>query len=295
MSSIKDLNLYDDRDRKISGFDSEDSDSIKNIFNFLNDNKDVKFIKIKIGERKIKESVIENVPNKEYTIWSSSDLEDNDKQIPLIKVIVNDEGELEAVALSDDAFDQESYRTATSSLKATKGKPTKDRLIRIDKSLNHSDPNLSTEIQRYLIRANKNNSRKTIPQLLKGKRGYEIPDEGTVTPDNKHNYYGLKAIANQTLISIRDELKATANLKTTDEDRLVNLFEELTGVNYYTEDISNEDQYSYVLDLMGKSGDKFDESYDSPKENMYIQNLKDLTEDLIEKVNLRNDPDFYKL
>lgn len=295
MSSIKDLNLYDDRDRKISGFDPEDSDSIKNIFNFLNDNKDVKFIKIKIGERKIKESVIENVPNKEYTIWSSSDLEDNDKQIPLVKVIVNDEGELEAVALSDDAFDQESYKTATSSLKATKGKPTKDRLIRIDKSLNHSDPNLSTEIQRYLIRANKNNNRKTIPQLLKGKRGYEIPDEGTVTPDNKHNYYGLKAIANQTLISIRDELKATANLKTTDEDRLVDLFEELTGVNYYTENISNEDQYSYILDLMGKSGDKFDESYDSPKENMYIQNLKDLTEDLIEKVNLRNDPDFYKL
>ena len=295
MSSIKDLNLYDDRNRKISGFDPEDSDSIKNIFNFLNDNKDVKFIKIKIGERKIKESVIENVPNKEYTIWSSSDLEDNDKQIPLVKVIVNDEGELEAVALSDDAFDQESYKTATSSLKATKGKPTKDRLIRIDKSLNHSDPNLSTEIQRYLIRANKNNNRKTIPQLLKGKRGYEIPDEGTVTPDNKHNYYGLKAIANQTLISIRDELKATANLKTTDEDRLVDLFEELTGVNYYTEDISNEDQYSYILDLMGKSGDKFDESYDSPKENMYIQNLKDLTEDLIEKVNLRNNPDFYKL
>lgn len=295
MSSIKDLNLYDDRDRKISGFDPEDSDSIKSIFNFLNDNKDVKFIKIKIGERKIKESVIENIPNKEYTIWSSSDLEDNDKQIPLIKVIVNDEGELEAVALSDDAFDQESYKTATSSLKATKGKPTKDRLIRIDKSLNHSDPNLSTEIQRYLIRANKNNSRKTIPQLLKGKRGYEIPDEGTATPDNKHNYYGLKAIANQTLISIRDELKAIANLKTTDEDRLVDLFEELTGVNYYTEDISNEDQYSYILDLMGKSGDKFDESYDSPKENMYIQNLKDLTEDLIEKVNLRNDPDFYKL
>lgn len=295
MSSIRDLNLFDDRDRKIKGFNPEDSDSIQNIFNFLDKNRDVKFIKIKIGERKIRESVIENVPNKEYTIWSSSDLEDSDKQIPLVKVIVNDDGELEAVALSDDAFDQESYKTATSSLKATKGKPTKDRLIRIDKSLNHSDPNLSTEIQRYLIRANRNNDRKSIPQLLKGKRGYEIPDEGTATPSDKHDYYGLKAIANQTLISIRDELKATANLKTTDEDRLVNLFEELTGVNYYTENISDEDQYSYILDLMGKSGDKFDESYDSPKENMFIQNLKDLTEDLIEKVNLRNDPDFYKL
>ena len=105
----------------------------------------------------------------------------------------------------------------------------------------------------------------------------------------------MQLLAGQVLMANRDDLKAKANLKTTTEDDLVKMFNEITGVDYYTEKIVDKDQYNYILDLLGRSTDIYKDSNVSPEDNKYVQGLKNLTEGLIEKVLVRNDPDFYKI
>lgn len=248
------------------------------------------------AENKISESIAVNTPDKEWTIWSSSDFAETDEQIPLVKIIMNDDGELEAIAVGDDNFDKESYKIASNSLKYSVGKPIKDRILRVDKSLNHSDPFLSTEIRRNSIKANRGEKKKNITDLI-GQDPLTVSDEprpegekATLNPTN----LGLTNVAAQILLTNRDDLKAAANNRMVNEDTLVELFNDMTGVDYYTEKIIDNDQYNYVLDLLGRSHDKFDKTYVSPDENAYVQNLKDLTEDLIEKVLLKTNPDFYK-
>ena len=248
------------------------------------------------AENKISESIAVDTPEKEWTIWSSSDFAEGDEQIPLVKIIMNDAGELEAVAVGDDDFDKESLKTAANSLKYSVGKPIKDRILRVDKSLNHSDPFLSTEIQRNAIRANRGEQKKSIRDLI-GQDPKTVSDEPRPEGEKaKFNptLLGLTNIAAQVLLTNRDEMKAAANGKFVNEDTLVDLFKDMTGVDYYTEKIVDEEQYNYILDLLGRSHDKFDKTYLSPDENNYVQGLKDLTEDLIEKVLLKADPDFYK-
>ena len=113
---------------------------------------------------KISESIKEDVPEQEYTIWSSSDIAEADEQIPLVKIKVEADGTLTPTAISDNPFDQESYKIAINSLKTTEGRPLKDRLLRVDKSLNHSDPNFSTELTRNMIKANKGEEKKSIEE-----------------------------------------------------------------------------------------------------------------------------------
>lgn len=244
----------------------------------------------------VSESYTEDVPGKEWTVWSASDYAEAGEQIPLVKVVLNDDGEFEAIALSNDNFDQESFKIATNTLKATKGRPVKDILTRVDKSLNHPDPNLSTELARQeIIRATKGGEKKKDILDVVGKPS-ELQDVLDEEREVKltDNDYNLQLLANQILVNLRDELKYQATKATTTEDKLAELFEEFTGVNYYTEEIVNKEQYKYILDLLGRSSNEFDESYVGPKDNPYIIKLKDLTEDLIEKVLLRQDPDFYK-
>lgn len=245
--------------------------------------------------RKVKESVVEDVADKEWTLWSSSDLAEDNEQIPLVKIRRNDNGELEAVAIGEDDFDQESFKIATNSLKYSVGKPDKDRILRVDKSLNHSDPFMSTELQRMNIIANKNVDKKPIEKVIgqDPKTVSDEPVEREVT--DKAHPQGLQMLANQILMTNRDDLKAAANSRNTSEEKMVELFNELTGVDYYTEKITDEKQYNYILDLLGRSSDKYDDSYASPSENKYVMGLKDLTEDLIEKILLKQDPDFYKV
>lgn len=247
------------------------------------------------AENKISESIAVDIPDKEWTIWSSSDFADNDEQIPLVKITVNDDGELEAVGVGDSEFDKESLKIATSSLKYSVGKPVKDRILRVDKSLNHNDPFLSTELQRNSIIANRGEKKKSIKDLI-GQDPKTVSDEPRTENDkvtSRLNDYGLTTVASQILLTNRDDLKAAANTKTINEDKLVNMFNDMTGVDYYTEKIIDEDQYNYILDLLGRSHDKYDKTYVGPEDNGYVQNLKDLTEDLIEKVLLKADPNFY--
>ena len=210
-------------------------------------------------KKDVKESYVEDAPG-EYTVWSSSDLVDGDSKIPLVKVKTNEDGTLEAIAVGDDEFDTESLKIAQNVLETAKkqNKSVKDTLTRLDKTLNHNDPFFSVEFDRSII----NN-------------GYEL-------------------LAAQTLRTIRDDLKAAANLKSATEDSLVDKYKEFTGVDYYTDKIVDKEQYDTILGLQGiDSRDKY--RYVYPEENKYIQRLKDLTEDLIEKVLLKQDPDFYKL
>lgn len=248
------------------------------------------------AEDKISESIAVDNADKAWTIWSSSDFAEGDEQIPLVRIIRNDAGELEAVAVGDDNFDQESFKIATNSLKYSVGKPIKDRILRVDKSLNHSDPFLSTEIQRNAIRANRGEQKSSVKDLI-GQDPKTVSDEARPEGEKakvKPTNLGLTNIAAQILLTNRDDLKAAANNKLANEDALVKLFNEMTGVDYYTEKIIDEEQYNYVLDLLGRSHDRYDKTYVSPDENEYVMNLKDLTEDLIEKVLLKTDPDFYK-
>ena len=271
-------------------------DTIKDLFNILDvfdkeEIKDVEFIPV--FEEEIKESFVEDIPDKEWTIWSSSDFAEADEQIPLVKIKMNDEGELEAIALSDSNFDQESYKIASSSLKYSAGKAIKDRILRVDKSLNHNDPFFSTELQRQNIISTRGMKKEPIEKLLKADPK-AISDEPTKRKVAlKPNDQGMQMLANQILITNRDDLKAAANLKSASEEKMVELFKDMTGVDYYTEQVVDEDQYNYVLDLLGRSHNKYDESYVSPDENEYVKRLKDLTEDLIEKILLKQDPDFY--
>lgn len=275
------------------------SDSIKNFIDYVNafsedEMKDVEITTVSKLEKlnKIGESIVEDIPNKQYTIWSSSDFSDNDEQIPLVTIKLDDNGEVEdVVAMSNSNFDLESKKIADNSLKATEGKPLKDRLLRVDKSVNHSDPFFSTEIQRYNIKADKGNKKTDIRDIVDVDN---LSDEIDGPRDNKPLHKnGILNIANQILITNRDDLKAAANLKSATEDSLTKLFSEITGVDYYTEEIVDDKQYNYLLDLLGRSSNKYDDSHLSPKENEYVLRLKDLTEDLIEKVILKNDKDFY--
>ena len=112
--------------------------------------------------------------------------------------------------------------------------------------------------------------------------------------NTKFNAEGTQTLASQLLIHMRDELKTLANVKSSTEEKLVDLFKQLTGVDYYTEKVVDELQYNYLLELLGHSSDKYNKSHLTPDDNKYVQYMKDLTEDLIEKVNLRNDPENYK-
>lgn len=232
-----------------------------------------------VADNEVSERVVVDEPDKEYTIWSSSDLLDSNYQIPLVKLHLQDDGELEAEAVGDNAFDLESLKIAQNSLKSTTGRSIKDRLTRIDKSLNHSDPFFSTELYRDNIRANK------------GLTDDEIKDN--TTNDDGSNQQGLQTLANQILVTNRDDLKALANTSKASEEKLVDLFGQITGVDYYTDKVIDQEQYDYLLDLLGRSNDKYKDSHVAPEENAYVQRLKDLTEDLIEKVLLKEDPNFY--
>lgn len=248
--------------------------------------------------KNIKESIVSDSEN-EWTIWSSSDLAEDDEQIPLVKIRKTADGDLEAVAIGDDNFDTESYKTAVASLKYSVGKPDKDRILRVDKSLNHSDPYLSTELRRLNIRANKGTKKEPISKII-GQDPKTVPDEPVENRkiSNHIDYNGLTTLASQVLLSYRDELKALANKvkakeNPTTEETLVDAFQDMTGVNYYTEKIVDQEQYNYLLDLLGRSTDKYNETHVDPKDNDYVMRLKDLTEDLIEKVLLKQNPDYY--
>lgn len=250
-----------------------------------------------IKTEEISESIKEDVPEQEYTIWSSSDVAEADEQIPLVKIKVEADGTLTPTAMSDSPLDQENYKITVNSLKTTEGRPLKDRLLRVDKSLNHNDPNFSTEIIRNMIKANKGGEKKNIEDII-GHDPKTVSDE-PVAPGTKRDYklhnVGMTAFAAQVLLSNRDEMKAAANLKSASEDSLVKKFAELTGVDYYTDKIIDQDQYDHLLMLQNKPADKFDENYVSPDINDYVQKLKNLTEELIEKVNLKKNPNFYKV
>lgn len=288
----------------------EDTDKIEDLVKFLDafksDMKNVEFIPESYSKQ-IKESTVEDVAGKEWTIWSSSDFSESKDQIPLVKIIMDNNGELQAQAIGADSFDQESCKIAASSLKYSVGKPIKDRLLRVDKSLNHSDPFLSTELQRQSIISDRGAKRKSVADLvktdpktlsdeplLKDETGIEIERQNIATDVSKIPDVNLITLANQILLTNRDDLKALANTREVTEDKLVNLFEEITGVNYYTEKITDIEQYKYLLDLLTKSTDIYKDTNESPTQNKYVQYLKDLTEDLIEKVLLRQDPDFYQ-
>lgn len=249
----------------------------------------------------VKESIEEVNPDNEWVIWSSSDLAEGDEQRPLVKIKKNEAGELEAEAVGDDAIDKESLVTASRSLKSSVGKPIKDRILRVDKSLNHNDPWLSTELRRAYIQGDRGNKKQPISKLLKGVKPEDIPDVPTEREiDTNFNPRGMDLLADNVLLILRDELKAAANTNSRkkegpSEESLVKTFSDLTGVDYYTEEVVDKDQYAYILDLLGRSSDKFNDTYVEPHENKYIMYLKDLTEDLIEKILLKDDPDFYKL
>nr|CAI9751625.1 hypothetical protein YSBCXYJI_YSBCXYJI_CDS_0016 [Caudoviricetes sp.] len=191
-----------------------------------------------------------------YTIWSASDLAK--EQIPLVRIKIDDNGDYYAEAVGDDEFDKESFKIANQVI-ATAKKGNKDLkyvLTRLDKTLNHNDPFFSVEFDRSITNS------------------------------------GLELMAAQALRTLRDDLKATANNKNVTEETIIDKFTELTGVDYATNKILDKDQYDQILILMLKDPkDRF--NYIRPEENPYIQKLRDLTDDLIEKVNLKHDPNFY--
>lgn len=277
--------------------DEEDTiESLTDYLSVLNDD-ELEQIRIKPltkKDTKVEEKFVEDVPNQSWTIWSSSDLAKDEEQIPLVKIITNAEGELEAQAVGDSPFDLESLKTAQNSLKSSVGKPIRDRILRIDKSLNHNDPFFSTELQRQNMAANKSLPKKSIKDILGDIDPKTLSDEPETGSSLGIDASNLDTLSKQILITNRDDLKAIANKKSASEEELVDMFEEITGVNYYTEKITDEEQYEYLLDLMGRSHDIYDEDYVDPQENAYVMSLKDLTEDLIEKVLLKQDPDFYK-
>ena len=216
-------------------------------------------------KQSVEESIVTDKENEEYTIMSASDFSDEKDQIPLVKVKLNHAtGQYEAYAVDDSAFAKADQKTAQASLKSSAGKPLKDRLKRIDKSLNHNDPNLSTEASRNLIRANRGEAKKSVKNLYPGED--YTTEESSDNPldqvdtkrkiNTKFNKEGTQTLASQLLIHMRDELKALANVRSSTEEKLVDLFKQLTGVDYYTEKIVDELQYNYLLELLGHSSDK---------------------------------------
>lgn len=295
-----------------------ENETVKDILYFLDDidNQDLVLVPGKANEateenldeqvlieQPVEEAIVTDKEGEEYTIMSASDFSDEKDQIPLVKVKLNHAtGQYEAYAVDDSAFAKADQKTAQASLKSSAGKPLKDRLTRIDKSLNHNDPNLSTEASRNLIRANRGEAKKSIKDLYPGEdyTTEESPDNPLDQVNTKRkintkfNAEGTQTLASQLLIHMRDELKTLANVKSSTEEKLVDLFKQLTGVDYYTEKVVDELQYNYLLELLGHSSDKYHKSHLTPDDNKYVQYMKDLTEDLIEKVNLRNDPENYK-
>ena len=205
---------------------------------------------------KVKESYVEDAEG-EYTVWSASDLVKPEDQIPLVKVKTDEEGNLYAEAVGETELDKESLKIAQSVLDTAKksGKSIKDTLVRLDKTLNHNDPFFSVEFDRSITNT-----------------GYEL-------------------LAAQTLRTMRDDLKAYARGKNATELGVVDKYEELTGVDYYTDTVKDKEQYDHILKLQGIKPDIYE--YEKPDENKYMVQFKDLAEDLIEKIILRNDPDFY--
>lgn len=211
----------------------------------------------------------EEVGPGEYVIWSASDYAKPEDQIPLVKIKTNSEGKLYAVQpptrgydekkkkwLYFDEFDGESYEIAQNSIESSQksGKSTEEILIRVDKSLNHNDPYMSVEI---------------------GRESKGITDGG------------ITLLAAQSLVTLRDDLKAAANLSSATEGSITDRFEGLTGVNYYTDKVAIKSQYDVILGLMFKDT-KDTWNYIPPKDNPYIQDLKKLTASLIEKVNKKS-------
>lgn len=252
----------------------------------------------------VSESFVEDKLGGEYTIWSASDLVPSKDQIPLVKILPNegnvsidydtytyvdsdeidpktgrlkepteivkkktidipDNSPIKAVRVSDSRFDVESEKIANDVIRTAysggKNPNIRDVLVRLDKTLNHNDPYFSVEFDRSI----------TNP--------------------------GSDILASQTLRTMRDDLKAAANNKMSTEETLVEKYAELTGVDYYTNKVIDKDQYDHILKIQGKAIDRDRlKYYESPSENLYMKRFKDLAEDLIEKVNLKNDPDFYK-
>lgn len=204
----------------------------------------------------IQESYVEDAEG-EYTVWSASDLVKPEDQIPLVKIKTDEEGNLYAEAVGETELDKESLKIAQNVLDTAKksGKSTKDTLIRLDKTLNHNDPFFSVEFDRSITNT-----------------GYEL-------------------LAAQTLRTMRDDLKAYARGKNATELGIVDKYEELTGVDYYTDTVKDKEQYDHILKLQGIKPDIYE--YEKPDENRYMIQFKDLAEDLIEKIILRDDPDFY--
>lgn len=259
-----------------------------------------KFVLDQISKKKsasqVSESYKEN-PDGSFTIWSASDIAEDGYQIPLVNLKKGEDGKFYAEQIGSTPFDEESYQIAQNVID-TANKSNKDDkyiLTRVDKTLNHNDPFFGVELDRSVANS---------------------PSE---------------LLAAQALRTLRDDLKTFAENgirsgKITEED-IANKFTELTGVNYYTEKVidgnitvtlpdvteeyidkktgktkyrmtykkhtfSGEDQYNHLLILLGKNPkDKY--NYIPPEENPFVQRLKDLTEDLIEKLLLKQDPDFY--
>lgn len=279
---------FDDGD--IWNLDLSDEDDTDELVDFVVDR-----IKSSREDKKVSESYKENADGS-FTIWSASDLQKDGYQIPLVNLKKDDEGKFYAEQVGDSEFDVESYNIAQKVID-TANKSNKDDnyvLMRVDKTLNHNDPFFGVELDRSVVNS---------------------PTE---------------LIAAQALRTLRDDLKNFVDFgirsgKLTEED-ITNKFTELTGVNYYTDEVitgnitvrlpedteeyvdkdgktkyrqiykthtfSGEEQYNTLLGLLGKDPkDKY--NYIPPDENPFIQRLKDLTEDLIEKLLLKQDPSFY--
>lgn len=302
VATYENKNISDIVDDINEHIDTDELDNIKiKVETFTDDVKDENGQGVVIAS----ESYVEDKPG-EYTVWSASDLVSSGDQIPLVKILPNDvkgtvsvdydvytyvdtdeidpkTGRLKeptevvkkktidipdnspiiAKRVGDSRFDIESEKIANDVIRTAysggKNPNVKDVLIRLDKTLNHNDPFFSVEFDRSI----------TNP--------------------------GSDILASQTLRTMRDDLKAAANNKSATEDTIVDKYLELTGVDYYEDLVFDEDQYDTVLKLQGRAVDKDRKKYyEAPAENEYMKRFKDLAEDLIEKVNLRNDPDFYK-
>lgn len=87
---------------------------------------------------------------------------------------------------------------------------------------------------------------------------------------------------------VKEQLKAelqkyVETAKNITEDDIVNKFKELTGVDFWQQEVVDADAYKALCDKLG----------DKQAAKGCISELDKLTEDLIEKVNLENDPEFY--
>nr|CAI9751330.1 hypothetical protein DGKKSRWO_DGKKSRWO_CDS_0050 [uncultured phage] len=322
--------LADKRIKELQSF--LDSNGIDYTWDADEDNVAI-FIELPIVEEQVEEAYVEDEPGK-YTVWSASDLVESKDQIPLVKIETTDEGKLQAVAVGDDEFDKESHKIAQNVINYAynHGKTNpKDILVRIDKTLNHADPFFSVEIDRSVANSGYEllaaQTLRTLRDDLKAVVNTKGASEQAIVDKYAEltgvNYYtdkvidkdqyetlnhadpffsveidrsvansGYELLAAQTLRTLRDDLKAVVNTKGASEQAIVDKYAELTGVNYYTDKVIDKDQYETILKLQNKSTNIYE--YEKPDENEYMKRLKDLAENLIEKVLLKEDPDFYK-